>query len=277
MTATACILVVDDETSMRSLLRMTLTRNGFTVVLAENGEEALTVLGAQQIDMVISDVAMPCMNGYQLFEAIRERGGENIYYTILPVVLLSARNMDSDIRFGKRLGVDDYLIKPVTERDILAVIAGKLRARKQTRESLLSDSRIIRMSSDDLVDELVFVIEQHRVVINCAQHKVIIDNSEELIISARAVFLMELLARRPNRVVSIPELVMTTHELETDEIEGGNLLRPLVRRIRNELKKYGLDRCIQNVRGRGYMLVTGSDILPGLENGGFRRPATQDE
>jgi two-component system, OmpR family, response regulator MprA len=260
MTATACILVVDDEASMRSLLRMTLTRNGFTVVLAENGEQALTVLGAQQIDMVISDVAMPCMNGYQLFEAIRERGGENIYYTILPVVLLSARNMDSDIRFGKRLGVDDYLIKPVTERDILAVIAGKLRARKQTRESLLSDSRMIRMSSDDLDDELVFVIEQHRVVINCAEHKVIIDNSEELIISARAVFLMELLARRPNRVVSIPELVKITHELETDECEGGNLLRPLVRRIRNELKKYGLDRYIQNVRGRGYMLVTGNGV-----------------
>jgi DNA-binding response OmpR family regulator len=250
----AHILVVDDEPGLRSLLRMTLTRNGYEPVMVKDGQEALEVLGGQRIDLVISDVAMPGMNGYQLFEAVRSRGRQEVYYALLPFVFLTARGMDSDIRYGKSLGVDDYLVKPVLEADMVAIIEGKLRARKHTM-SLLSEQR----AGNEPIEEFVFMVKQHRVVISCAQHRIWIDD-DEMVTSARAVFLLEDLARRPNRVVSIPDLVRTTHELETDEIEGGNLMRPLVRRIRGELKKYGLEECIQNVRGRGYMLVMGNSV-----------------
>jgi DNA-binding response OmpR family regulator len=163
--------------------------------------------------------------------------------------------MDSDIRFGKSLGVDDYLVKPVPEEDMLAIIEGKLRARKTAMESLLSDQ-----GAEDEGDEaFVATVKGRRFVVNWVQHRLWIDD-DEVLTSARAVFLIEDLARRPNRVVSVPELVKTTHALETDGVEGGNLLRPLVRRIRNELKKYGLEDCIQNVRGRGYMLVTKNGV-----------------
>lgn len=249
----ANILVVDDEASMRSLLRLTLTQNGYETVMVKDGQEALTVLGERRIDLIISDVAMPGMNGYQLFQEVRDRGKQDVYFALLPIIFLTARGMDSDIRYGKSLGVDDYLVKPVPECDMVAVIEGKLRARKTAMESLLSGQH----AGDESVEEFVSMVKGRRFVVNCAQHRIWV-NDDEVVTSARAVFLIEDLARRPNRVVSVPELVKTTHELETDEVEGGNLLRPLVRRIRNELKKYGLEDCIQNVRGRGYMLVTGN-------------------
>lgn len=251
----ANILVVDDEAGMRSLLRLILTQNGYEAVMVKDGQEALAVLGERRIDLIISDLAMPGMNGYQLFLEVRQRGKQDVYFALLPFVFLTVRGMDSDIRYGKSLGVDDYLVKPVPECDILAVIEGKLRARKTAMEALFAD----QLAANTSVEELVSTVKGHRFVVNCAQHRLWIDD-DEVVTSARAVFLLEDLARRPNRVVSVPELVKTTHELETDEVEGGNLLRPLVRRIRSELKKYGLEDCIQNVRGRGYMLVTKNGV-----------------
>jgi len=249
------ILVVDDEASMRSLLRLILTQNGYEAVVVKDGLEALVVLEERQIDLIISDLAMPGMNGYQLFLEVRQRGRQDVYFALLPFVFLTARGMDSDIRYGKSLGVDDYLVKPIPECDLLAVIEGKLRARKTAMESLLAD----QPAADVPVEELISTVKGRRFVVNYAQHRLWIDD-DEVVTSARAVFLIEDLARRPNRVISVSELVKTTHELETDEVEGGNLLRPLVRRIRSELKKYGLEDCIQNVRGRGYMLVTKNGV-----------------
>jgi len=72
---------------------MTLTRNGYEPVMVKDGQEALEVLGGQRIDLVISDVAMPGMNGYQLFEEVRSRGRQEVYYALLPFVFLTARGI----------------------------------------------------------------------------------------------------------------------------------------------------------------------------------------
>lgn len=125
------ILVVEDNTDILFSIKLILEANGFQVITAENGEKALKLLNELEAppEVIISDIMMPKMNGYDFFKAVFE----DIRWNRIPFIFLSARSSPEEIRFGKLLGVDDYITKPFNEEDLIAAVAGKVARNKKIK------------------------------------------------------------------------------------------------------------------------------------------------
>ncbi len=118
---TKAILVVDDEERVRSLLRQYLAREGFAVITASNGREALH-LARQKPDLIILDVMMPVMDGYEFMRHYRA-----VEHGTAPVIMLTARVEDADAVLGLELGADEYVTKPFSPRVLVARVRAMLR------------------------------------------------------------------------------------------------------------------------------------------------------
>jgi DNA-binding response OmpR family regulator len=242
MRTNASILVVDDHTAVLESMTMTLEAEGYRVLTATDGIEALSILESQPVDLILADIAMPRMNGYQLLERLRA----NPEWVTIPFVFLTARAMDSDVRYGKELGVDDYLTKPIEPEDVLAVVQGRLLRAQQLAQASMAPAQHPRRES--------YVLELGRLRVDPAQHRVWMDN-QPIRLSAREFTVLDYLARRVGQVVTPEELVRVTHGLDTNRGEAGTLLRPLVRSLRRKLGySVGELGCIETVRGVGYLL-----------------------
>ena len=239
----ATILVVDDQPDLRAMLSLTLESAGFHVLRSGDGLEALAILQAQAVDLIVADIAMPRMNGYQLYQRVRE----NPHWIAIPFIFLTARSLDSDIRYGKELGVDDYLIKPIEPEDLLAAVQGRLRRASQLARLMAQPA------APALENQRSIAVGRLR--IDSGQHRAWLD--DQLIdLSAREFTLLEYLARRADTMITPQELISVTHGLETDDVEAGGLLRPMIRSLRRKLGyAVGEMGCIENVRGVGYRLI----------------------
>lgn len=120
------ILVVEDNKVLRDGIELLLEQDGFGVKGAANGNEALDIMQTTCPDLILSDIAMPEMDGYGLFRAVRSRPE----WVAIPFIFLTARGEREDIFAGKRLGVEDYLVKPVNGQELLATVRSRL-ARSQ--------------------------------------------------------------------------------------------------------------------------------------------------
>jgi DNA-binding response OmpR family regulator len=241
MESTATILIVDDQPEILENLELILTASGYQVLQTRDGIEALAALRSSPVDLILADIAMPRMNGYELYERVRE----NPQWVGIPFLLLTARAMDSDVRYGKGLGVDDYLTKPIQPEDVVAAVRGKLRRARQLARAQaagpLAESGNVLVAGVLRIDS-----DQHRVWMA----------GRPVELSAREFALLECLARRGGQVVAPEELIHVTHGLETDRADAGSLLRPLIRTLRRKLGyATGEMGCIENVRGVGYRLV----------------------
>lgn len=114
------ILVVDDQSSVRQLLEEYLTEQGFRVIQASDGQSALYTARHQQPDLVLLDIMMPKMDGYQFLRAFRKERQT-------PVIIITAREEETDAVLGLDLGADDYVVKPFRMRELLARIRAVLR------------------------------------------------------------------------------------------------------------------------------------------------------
>ncbi len=114
------ILIADDEADIRNLIKISLEENGYTVLSAQNGKEALDLLLSEDIHLAILDVMMPIMDGFNLLRKIRE-------YNTIPVIMLTARTDDMDKVLGLGLGADDYLSKPFSVSELIARVGAQLR------------------------------------------------------------------------------------------------------------------------------------------------------
>ena len=114
------LLVVDDKVNVREMLKDYLTEQGFRVVTAENGQDALFVARYEKPDLVLLDIMMPQLDGYQFLPAFRRESNA-------PVILLTAKLEESDKVQGLELGADDYVTKPFGMRELLARIRAQLR------------------------------------------------------------------------------------------------------------------------------------------------------
>jgi CheY-like chemotaxis protein len=125
------ILVVEDNLDLLYNLNLLLESNDYESVTAKNGKEALDILtNLRDVpDIIISDITMPEMDGYEFFRAI----SSNPRWNRIPFIFLSARTTPKDIRFGKLLGADDYLTKPFNEKDLLAIISGRIARNKRVK------------------------------------------------------------------------------------------------------------------------------------------------
>ena len=126
------ILVVDDDRNTRLLLRAVLQTENYTVFTAENGEDALQVMDREHIDLVVLDVMMPKMDGYEFTRILRQTDNN------LPILMVSARQMPADKRQGFLVGTDDYITKPIDEVEMLLRIKALLR-----RARIASERRIV--------------------------------------------------------------------------------------------------------------------------------------
>ncbi len=120
----AHILVVDDSPTERHFLADLLTRHGYSVTTADNGESALLQIRSKRPDLVLMDVVMPGQNG---FHATREIARDPATQD-LPVIICSSKQQDSDRAWGLRQGARDYLVKPIDPAQLLQVVAGMLRS-----------------------------------------------------------------------------------------------------------------------------------------------------
>ncbi len=126
------ILVVDDDKNTRMLLRAVLEAENYSVLTADNGEEALSVLDANHVDLVVLDVMMPKMDGYEFTRTLRQSDNT------LPVLMISAKQLPADKKRGFLVGTDDYMTKPLDEEELLLRIKALLR-----RARIVSERRIV--------------------------------------------------------------------------------------------------------------------------------------
>lgn len=177
---TDTILVVDDQSSVRTLLKDYLTSQGYRVVTANDGQEALFVARHEQPNLVLLDIMMPKMDGYQFLSAFRRENQ-------IPVIVLSAKEEETDTVLGLELGADDYVIKPFRMRELLA----RVRAALRRVETPLEPASLLR------VGDLVLDRSAHSVKIG----------EKEANLTALEFDLLELLMATPGRVFSRTELV----------------------------------------------------------------------
>ena len=126
------ILVVEDDKNTRKLLSAILSNNGYNVLTATDGEDALSVLEHSHVDLMVIDVMMPKMDGYELTATLRDAGSQ------IPMLMLSAKQQVADIKQGFLVGIDDYLTKPFDFEELLLRIKALLRRSKIVNEHRLT-------------------------------------------------------------------------------------------------------------------------------------------
>ena len=126
------ILVVEDDKNTRKLLSAILSNNGYNVLTATDGEDALSVLEHSHVDLMVIDVMMPKMDGYELTATLRDAGSQ------IPMLMLSAKQQVADIKQGFLVGIDDYLTKPFDFEELLLRIKALMRRSKIVNEHRLT-------------------------------------------------------------------------------------------------------------------------------------------
>ncbi|MBQ9248131.1 MAG: response regulator transcription factor [Ruminococcus sp.] len=126
------ILVADDDKHTRKLIEAVLKAENYTVYTAENGEEALEVIDREYIDLIVLDIMMPKMNGYELTKLLRESNSD------LPILMVSAKQLPTDRHKAFLVGTDDYITKPIDEEEMLLRIKALLR-----RAKIVSERKIV--------------------------------------------------------------------------------------------------------------------------------------
>lgn len=126
------ILVVDDNKNTRRLMRAILEGNNYIVFTADNGEDGLTLMETEHIDLVIVDIMMPKIDGYEFTRILRDVKNE------LPILMVSAKQLPDDRKKGFIMGTDDYMTKPVDEEEMLLRIKALLRRAKIASERKIS-------------------------------------------------------------------------------------------------------------------------------------------
>lgn len=125
------ILVVEDDKNTRLLMEAVLKQYGYNPILAADGEDALEIMDHKHVDLVLLDVMMPRMDGYEFAKTLREGGSE------LPILMVTAKETPNDKKKGFIVGTDDYMVKPVDEEEMILRIAALLR-----RSKIVSEHRL---------------------------------------------------------------------------------------------------------------------------------------
>ncbi|MGC4377208.1 response regulator transcription factor [Fictibacillus sp. Mic-4] len=220
----AKLLVVDDDDHIRELVNVFLRNEGFEVIEAADGAEALLKLEAQKIDMVIMDIMMPNMDGWQLCKEIRT------YYGELPILMLTAKGETTQKVKGFRLGTDDYLVKPFEPEELVMRVKSIL---KRYRISLSQTVQVGRVYMDRSDYEL-----------SC--------EGEPMTLPLKEFELLFKLASSPGKTFSREQLI---EEIWGYDYEGDE--RTVDVHIKRLRERFHEEKCgfkIRTIRGLGYRL-----------------------
>lgn len=125
------ILVVEDDKNLRKLIVTCLTKSNYTVFESRNGQEALDVLDKEYIDLIVTDIMMPQIDGYELIKLLREAKYET------PILIITAKEDIEDKKQGFNLGADDYMVKPINIDELILRVKSLLKRSKLTTEKII--------------------------------------------------------------------------------------------------------------------------------------------
>jgi two-component system, OmpR family, response regulator MprA len=221
------ILVVDDDRAVRESLRRSLAFNGYTVDLAQDGQEALEMITSDRPDALVLDVMMPRMDGLQVCRHLRSTGDD------LPILVLTARDSVSERVAGLDAGADDYLPKPFALEELLARMRALLRRTAFDDRSESATLTFADLSLDPMTREVT--------------------RGERQISLTRTEFsLLEMLIANPRRVLTRSRILEEVWGF--DFPTSGNALEVYVGYLRRKTEAEGEPRLIHTVRGVGYVL-----------------------
>ncbi|MEF3306985.1 response regulator transcription factor [Paenibacillus sp. GYB003] len=224
------LLLVDDEKEILDLLEIYLKNEGYRLLRASSGVEALDVLRHTEVDLIILDIMMPKMDGIEACMRIREEKN-------MPIIMLSAKSQDMDKIMGLSTGADDYMTKPFNPLELVARVKSQLRRYKR-----------LNVTAPRLEEE----IEIDDLVINTATHEVRVEG-REVRLTPREFAILELLARNRGLVFSIQKI----YESVWNETfyESDNTVMVHIRKIREKLEAVPRQpKYIKTVWGVGYKI-----------------------
>lgn len=224
------ILVVDDDPAVRESLRRSLIFNGYAVVLAADGEEALDKVQSERPDMAILDVMMPKLDGLEVCRKLRSQGDD------IPILLLTARDSVSERVAGLDAGADDYLTKPFALEELLARTRSLVR--RAARPAAVDTQQTEILKFEDLeLDPATRDVTR---------------GSRQISLTRTEFALLELLLRNPRKVLSRTTILEDVWGY--DFPTSGNALEVYIGYLRRKTEADGEPRLIQTVRGVGYVL-----------------------
>lgn len=222
------ILVVDDEESIRHLISYNLKRVGFEVITAGNGEDALTMARAESPDLMILDLMLPGMDGFDVCKELRKESE-------IPILMLTARSEEIDRVVGFELGADDYVSKPFSPRELVGRVKAILRRTRKESEAPATNSDTLQFGP---------------LSVNFVTYEVMRDGSR-IDLTPTEFQILKVLAQHPGRVFTRDELV--------DRVMGADFFGDVrtvdvhIRHLRSKLEEDPSDpKLIETVRGAGY-------------------------
>ncbi|MFC4353759.1 response regulator transcription factor [Chryseomicrobium palamuruense] len=226
---TLTVLVTDDDQEIRDGIEIYLKNEGYRVLKAANGIEALALLGKEEIHLIIMDIMMPQMDGIQATFKARET--KNI-----PIIMLSAKSEDTDKIHGLSVGADDYVTKPFHPMELVARVKSQLR----------------RYTKLGTYEGIQSVLEKDGLVLNQESKEVTLDG-EPLKLTPTEFKITELFMRNQGRVFSIPEIYERVWQEPAYNAE--NIVAVHIRKIREKMEADPKNpRYIKVVWGVGYKM-----------------------
>lgn len=220
------ILVIDDDEKITSMLRRGLVFEGFEVRTASNGAEGLRDMMLHEPDLVILDVMMPEVDGWEVCRRMREGG------STVPVLMLTAKDEVQDRVRGLDNGADDYLVKPFALEELLARVRALLRRRSDNGENPH------RLTFEDVVLDL-YTREVQR-------------DGKSIELTAKEFELLHLFMQNPKRV--LPRDIIMEKIWGYDYSGESNVLEVYIAMLRQKTEEHGGKRIISTIRGTGYVL-----------------------
>jgi two-component system alkaline phosphatase synthesis response regulator PhoP len=226
------ILVIEDEPTLARLLSYNMTQEGYETTVADNGAEGLQIALQRNFDLLILDLMLPGMNGFEILTKLRQNGIRT------PVIILTARNAEEEVVQGLKHGADDYITKPFGVAELLARISAVLR-RSQNEELRQNDSdeKVIAAG------ELSIYPEKYEVVVG----------GESVPLRPKEFEVLLYLVQRPGMVITRDDLMNVVWGF--DYIGGQRTVDVHVSSLRKKLELSQQSVRIESIRGVGYKLV----------------------
>ncbi len=218
------ILVVEDDKALRELFCTVLSKNGFVYFEAKDGVEAWDVLEKQYIDLIITDIMMPNMDGYGLVKSLRENGLNT------PVLMITAKDAFEDMRSGFHAGTDDYMVKPVNLNEMILRVNALLRRMQIVNERKLQFGNMV-LYYDDLTVSL---------------------NGEKTVLPQKEFYILYKLLSNPNKVFTKQQLMDEIWGMDTES--DPHTVDVHISRLRERFKENEQFE-IKTIRGLGFKVV----------------------